>query len=150
MIDVYVLSCEHGKYYIGKTTNSLRRITNHFRGGATAWTSIYKPISVVEIIHDCDQFDEDKITKKYMAQYGIDNVRGGSYVKVGPIDESTKAFLQHEFVTAQDRCYKCGECGHFIRDCPKLNCTSWNLPASNVMYMVFSFFLGMCMSKILI
>ena len=118
MFEIYVLKLEQDKYYIGKTKNSLKRITNHFRGKTTAWTSKYRPISVIEIIHDCDAFDEDKYTKKYMTMYGIDNVRGGSYVKMH-IPENVKAFLRHEFITAEDRCYNCGKSGHFVRNCPE-------------------------------
>lgn len=118
MVDIYVLECMNGKYYVGKTRNSLKRISKHFKGGATAWTCLHKPIKIVEIIENCDAFDEDKYTKIYMAKYGIDNVRGGSYVK--PIlDERTQSFINHEFVTAQDRCYNCKCYGHFIRNCTK-------------------------------
>lgn len=122
--EIYVLKCENEKYYVGKTKNSLKRITNHFRGKTTAWTSLHRPLSVIEIIEGCDAFDEDKYTKKYMALYGIDNVRGGSYVKI-KLEESAKAFLRHEFITAQDRCYGCGESGHFNRNCTKRTVTFW-------------------------
>ena len=31
------------------------------------------------VIYDCDKYDEDKYTRKYMDDYGLDNVRGGSF-----------------------------------------------------------------------
>lgn len=139
MVDIYVLECSDGKYYVGKTKNSLKRITNHFKGGATAWTCLHPPVKVVEIISNCDAFDEDKYTKIYMAKYGIDNVRGGSYVKP-LIDKKTRDFILHEFITAQDRCYKCGHSGHFIRNCDLITVnekTWWNW-IGNLFQMYFS------------
>ena len=119
MVDIYVLECIGGKYYIGKTRNSLKRISKHFKGGATAWTCLHKPIKIIEIIENCDAFDEDKYTKIYMAKYGIENVRGGSYVRP-VLDLKTINLIKHEFVTAQDRCYNCKCLGHFIRNCDKI------------------------------
>ena len=43
---------------------------------------MYKPNRLIELVPDCDNFDEDKYTIKYMAKYGIDNVRGGTFCKI--------------------------------------------------------------------
>ena len=48
---------------------------------------IYKPISIHKIIPDCDPFDEDKYTLKYIEQNGIENVRGGSFCTVELTDQ---------------------------------------------------------------
>ena len=69
MIYVYVLKCIDEKWYIGKTTNPYFRIADHKNGDGSGWTKRYPPISVEEIIEKCDDFDEDKYTKKYMASH---------------------------------------------------------------------------------
>ena len=43
------------------------------------WIQKYKPIRILYVIYDCDKYDEDKYTRKYMDDYGLDNVRGGSF-----------------------------------------------------------------------
>lgn len=146
MVDIYVLECENNKYYIGKTKNCIKRINNHFKGNATAWTAMHHPIRLIETIPNCDSFDEDKITKKYMAKYGIDSTRGGSYVTI-KLDEKTKNFLRHEFITAEDRCYGCGSTGHFVRNCNhkcrcncnkhKCNCSKYNFYIINAILIIF-------------
>ena len=88
MVFIYVLQLEQEKYYIGKTENPNFRIEQHFSSGGAAWTKKYNPISVIEIIPDCDDYDEDKYTRRYMDNYGIDNVRGGSFCEV-VLDETT-------------------------------------------------------------
>ena len=56
------------------------------------WTTKYKPIKVVELIEG-DNYDEDKYTLKYMEQYGIDNVRGGSFCQIIiTVDNGISAF----------------------------------------------------------
>ncbi len=66
MVFVYALKCEDNRYYIGKTANPKFRLNNHFTGGGSEWTKEYKPLKVVELIKDCDNYDEDKYTLKYM------------------------------------------------------------------------------------
>jgi GIY-YIG catalytic domain/Zinc knuckle len=116
MVFIYVLQLEKGKYYIGKTNNPKVRIDNHFSSNGSNWTYIYKPINVHEVIPDCDDYDEDKITKKYMDKYGIDNVRGGSFSSV-ELDKSTISVLEKMKNGTNDLCFKCGKSGHFANNC---------------------------------
>ena len=116
MVFIYVLQLEEGKYYIGKTNNPTFRLENHFGSNGSAWTKKFRPTKVVELIPDCDDYDEDKYTKKYMAKYGIENVRGGSYVQIELSEFHTEA-LKMEIWAANDRCTQCGREGHFVKDC---------------------------------
>ena len=81
MVNIYTLRLEQNKYSIGKTNNPEFRIDNHFNSNGSAWTKKYKPIEILKIIKNCDDFDEDIYTLKYMSKYGINNVRGGSFCK---------------------------------------------------------------------
>lgn len=82
MVNIYVLKLEKGKYYVGKTNNPRFRLENHFNSNGSQWTKKYKPLKIIEIKPDCDDYDEDKITRQYMDKYGIENVRGGSFVSI--------------------------------------------------------------------
>ena len=53
------------KYYIGKTNNPTFRLEQHFNSAGSAWTKIYPPTKVIEIIPNCDDFDEDKFLWRY-------------------------------------------------------------------------------------
>ena len=88
---LYVLELEQGKWCIGITSRSVeKRFREHKRGFAGAnWTKKYRPLK----IHDmkdlglCDiekaQLYEGRVTRKYMEQYGDNNVRGGDLTDVG-------------------------------------------------------------------
>jgi len=57
-----------------------------------------------------------------MAQFGIDNVRGGSYCLENlhtNITHYEKA--KQQIYSIQDKCYICGETGHFKYKCSKRN-----------------------------
>jgi predicted GIY-YIG superfamily endonuclease len=114
--NIYILRLEGGRYYIGKSNNVINRYQEHLNGNGSAWTRKYKPISLEKTIANASHFDEDKYTKEYMSKYGIDKVRGGSYVEVELSDFHTDA-LKMEIWSAKDLCTQCGRTGHFVKDC---------------------------------
>ena len=116
MTTIYILELHAGYYYIGKTSNIITRYQQHLNGEGSAWTKAHPPVSLVRTMEGMSAFDEDKVTKEYMAKYGIDRVRGGSYVEmvIGP---AVKQILQREIWGAKGLCTGCGKGGHFVADC---------------------------------
>lgn len=116
MTNIYILELVNGKYYVGKSTNVNKRFNEHLVGNGSTFTRKYKPIKILKIISNTSPFDEDRYVKEYMARFGIDNVRGGSYVNE-ILDEFQVYALQKEICGACDLCTRCGKSGHFVKDC---------------------------------
>lgn len=119
MEELYILKLQGGKYYIGKTTDMNRRYAEHKTGKGSSWTSKHKPIKILEVRPLKDAHDENNTTKDLMKKYGIDNVRGGSYTQI-ELPEHLELSLETELRGTKDACFKCGEIGHFARDCDTL------------------------------
>jgi len=114
--NIYILSLQGGNYYVGKSANVYSRYQEHLDGNGCAWTKKFKPVSLVKTLENVSPFEEDKITKEYMAKYGIDKVRGGSYVQID-LDAVQREALGREIRMAKDLCTRCGRAGHFVKDC---------------------------------
>lgn len=115
---LYILELENGKYYVGKSNDASARIEQHKQGKGADWTRLHAFKRIVEIRRLVDNLEEDKVVKKLMLQYGIANVRGGSYSGIELSVESI-AVLERELSTAQDRCFYCSKKGHLLRQCPE-------------------------------
>ena len=134
MVFIYILLLEQNKYYVGKTDNPRFRIKSHFKENGSAWTKKYSPLKLLELIPNCDNFDEDKYTKIYMNKYGINNVRGGSFCQI-ELDKRTYEILQKMIFSATDKCYLCGKEGHFIDKCSISMCNERDYNIYNKKYL---------------
>jgi predicted GIY-YIG superfamily endonuclease len=114
--NIYVLRLRSGKYYVGKTDNVEKRFQEHMNGSGASWTRKYKPIAIERVIKNASHFEEDKVTKEYMAKHGLDNVRGGTYVTEVLSDAQEEA-LNGEIWQAKGCCTQCGRKGHFVNSC---------------------------------
>ena len=123
---IYILRCKHSKWYIGSTGNISRRFQQHIAGYGSEWTRQHPPIEVYHKIPLCDPQDatlrplfdptEDGVTIKMMMQYGIENVRGGSFTQSVLPDEEV-AVIRKIIATNSSACFKCGSTTHFQREC---------------------------------
>jgi cellular nucleic acid-binding protein len=114
--NIYILKLDGENYYIGKTNNVDKRFAEHLSGKGSIFTKKYKPIKIEKVIPNASPFDEDRYVKEYMAKYGINKVRGGSYV-TEELDDNQEYNLKKEIWAANDCCTQCGRKGHFVKDC---------------------------------
>jgi len=117
MEQVYVLELAGGRYYVGKTTDVVKRVEEHKSGNGAGYTKLYKPKKLIEVRPMKSDHDENNLTREYMSKYGVDNVRGGAYSQIA-LPPATKELLKQEFRGASDACFSCGKPGHFVAACP--------------------------------
>ncbi len=120
MVYIYVFELEEEKYYVGKIESPSVWIDAHLSGDGSEFTRKYKPLNLKEIISDCDDYDEDKYTLKYMDMYGIHNVRGGSFSQIELSQENVN-MINKMINGAKNQCFICGSKEHFVKNCDKKN-----------------------------
>jgi predicted GIY-YIG superfamily endonuclease len=131
MDHIYILKLREGKYYIGKTNNVEKRFNEHIACNGSGWTKKYKPISLIKSVVSTSYFDEDKYVKEYMAKYGIENVRGGTYSNID-LDANCILLLEKEIWHSKNLCTRCGRDTHFIKDCYAKTDSKDNIIVDNV------------------
>lgn len=114
---VYVLECEGGHIYVGRTTDPARRLRKHQEGRGAEWTRMHKPRRIMHMTPCTTLFDEDNTVKLMMIQHGIDKVRGGSYTQT-ELSAAQREVVVLELQTATGACFRCGALGHYANNCP--------------------------------
>jgi predicted GIY-YIG superfamily endonuclease len=116
---IYAIECQDGYIYVGESDNPDARYLEHKNGTehASEFCKRHKPIRQLEVFDKTTPYDETNLTKDYMKKFGIDKVRGGPYTQL-ELDKSTKDVLEREFLSESNKCYNCGNSGHFIKQCP--------------------------------
>lgn len=124
MYDIYVLVCDKDKIYVGRTGKTVEgRFEKHVNGKGAAWTKQHKPIKILEVRRG-SKFMEDAVTLEYIEKYGIDNVRGGSYVccilSQQQVDEINKKIDSSNFaIPSVDRVASLGKCPAIVKSGPR-------------------------------
>ena len=80
----YALALHAGKFYVGRTTNLDRRLTQHFTNKGAKWCRQHGAARVLMVRPgDCER----ELTLELMRKYGVERVRGGPWCRCDPIDE---------------------------------------------------------------
>jgi predicted GIY-YIG superfamily endonuclease len=119
---IYVLSLNNNKYYVGVTSNLDQRIIQHKNKDncSAEWVKLHGYKSLIMTMPLIHELDEDNEVKKLIMKYGINNVRGGSYSSI-ILREDQINLLNKEFSHARNECFKCGNIGHYAKDCVAMN-----------------------------
>jgi len=154
MVAIYVLKLSRGKYYVGMTTRNIERVWEHIVGDGAVWTKKYPPVEGKEVQYfqeGLKESDENRITLDKMKEFGIKNVRGGSYIRV-KLSAGTVASIEEKLAPKRPKkassypqsrtrssttmkrtnpkCSRCGRTSHKVSECYALKHQNGkNLPA---------------------
>ena len=81
MVDIYVLECEGGNIYVGKTNDGERRLSQHISGKGAKWTQEYAPKRIVEYHKNAVDADEKRVFEKMVKKHGAKKVRGAYFTR---------------------------------------------------------------------
>ena len=87
---LYALLLENDKYYVGLTARRdvRKRFNEHLTGTGAKWTSLHKPIEIIEV-RELGRITESEACKKentmaweYIGIHGHEHTRGGKWCQV--------------------------------------------------------------------
>jgi len=120
---VYVLLLNTGKIYVGKSDNIEERIKNHKECNKNSSTFVKVNNGVKEILKPITPSDsnysnwEKDETLVRMIKHGYNNVRGWEFTNTNNLTETECNFVKMSIMGLGDRCRKCGNSGHFAKEC---------------------------------
>ena len=136
MVDIYVLECEDGNVYVGKTTKGEKRLKQHIDGRGAEWTKMHKPKRVMQYYTNANDADERKVTDQMIKKYGAKKVRGAGLTKrkmtkkeidnlnkkVGFTKSKSSTSTRKKTITTKKNtttytCSRCGRQGHNRTQC---------------------------------
>jgi predicted GIY-YIG superfamily endonuclease len=125
MVNIYILELEGGKYYVGKTNNTFKRFNQHTNHGGAKWTKKHPPVDLYDFHRGMKDADENRITIQMMREFGVKNVRGGSWTKVDMTDQEigklerkiTQGKRRNPRSSQKKGCNRCGRTSHIAKSC---------------------------------
>lgn len=113
---IYVLLLRNNKRYVGETEHPDDRFWKHKDGFGSAYTNEYPVVRTLSVELKLGPLHEDTKTLELMMQFGIDNVRGGSFTKI-VLPEYQKQCIEDILDHQAGRCFRCKQPGHFTSQC---------------------------------
>lgn len=113
---LYAVHCETGRAYVDRCIPSKlnARITKH-RKGMIQWTAGQGDL-IFDARRSTDPLDVEIELLRLASKYGVENVRGGSFLEPEPPAWKV-AQLQRQIDHARGLCLKCGNAGHYATAC---------------------------------
>ncbi len=85
---LFLMELEHGKYFVGASQDPLKTLEEHREGIAgIAWTQIHRPVRLREVVAVARPGELDDYVRRWMLQYGVEHVRGGSWLNIRLLDK---------------------------------------------------------------
>lgn len=104
-VSIFLLELQHGKFYAGSHSDPEKAMEECREGLGPVWTRIHRPVRLREVIRIAPVGDLDHHVRKWMLQYGVDNVRGGSWTDVRLSDKDRQMLCGE--LTRQRGCIMC-------------------------------------------
>lgn len=107
-VSLFLLELEHGKFYAGASSDpvkALEECRERLGSLGSQWTQIHRPVRLREVVRVARVEDLDVYVRKWMLEYGVENVRGGSWSSVRLTDKDRQVLCSE--LTKQRGCVVC-------------------------------------------
>jgi predicted GIY-YIG superfamily endonuclease len=102
---IFLLELEHGRYYVGASSYPEKTVEELREGLGPAWTQIHRPSRIMDVVDHVMEQELDTYVRKWMLQYGVENVRGGRWSHVRLTDADRQQLCGE--ITKQRGCILC-------------------------------------------